>query len=64
MCTVSSIHELILQCKICYLAFPEAVANDIGGMDGKNRIDNIQLRSILQGVIAVTLSGVSRASSA
>jgi hypothetical protein len=30
MYTVSGIHELIVQCKICCLVFREAVANDVG----------------------------------
>jgi hypothetical protein len=45
MCTVSGIHKLIVQCKICCLAFREAVASDVGeewgSIDGKGRTDSI-----------------------
>jgi hypothetical protein len=45
MCTVSGIHELIVQYKICCLAFREAVANDVGEewgwIDGKSKTDSI-----------------------
>jgi hypothetical protein len=45
MCTVSGIHELIVPCKICCLAFREAVANvvgeECGWIDGKSGIDSI-----------------------
>jgi hypothetical protein len=50
MCTVSGIHELIVQCKICYLAFRETVANDVGEewgwIDGKSGTDSILLLAI------------------
>jgi hypothetical protein len=45
MCTVLGIHELIVQCKICRLAFQEAVANDVGEdwgwIYGKSGTDSI-----------------------
>jgi hypothetical protein len=45
MCPVSGIHDLIVQCKICCLAFQELVANDVGEecgwIDGKSRTDSI-----------------------
>jgi hypothetical protein len=41
----SGIHELIVQCKICGLAFREAAVNNVGEecglIDGKSRTDNI-----------------------
>jgi hypothetical protein len=45
MRTVSGIHELIVQYKICCLAFREAVTNDVGEewgwVDGKNGTDSV-----------------------
>jgi hypothetical protein len=44
MCTASGVHESIVQCKICCLAFREAVANDVGEewswIDDKSRTDS------------------------
>jgi hypothetical protein len=45
MCTVSGIHELIVQCKICCLAFRDEVANNVGEewgwIYGKSGTDSI-----------------------